>query len=63
MYPDICQGKMSILLEGLKYARTSLNDLLVLLRGSFKQHIEGIETVLIMLINDKLEVNGKIYYR
>ena len=38
--PDIFQGKMSSLMESLEYVRTYIDDLLVLTKCSFEDHLE-----------------------
>ena len=41
--PDLLQEKMFTLIEGLAYARTYLDDLLVISRGSFEDHIHDVD--------------------
>ena len=56
--PDIFQERMSYLMEGLEFARTYLDDLLCLTKGSFDTHLEHIEEILIRLRNANLKVNA-----
>jgi hypothetical protein len=43
--PDIFQEKMSELMFGLKFARTYLNDLLVVSKDTFESHVIHLEEV------------------
>ena len=56
--PDIFQEKMSELMDGLEFVRTYIDDLLVLTKGSFEDHLEKLERVLIRLEKAGLRVNG-----
>ena len=56
--PDIFQEKMSELMDGLEFVRTYIDDLLVLTKGSFEDHLEKLERVLQRLRNAGLRVNG-----
>ena len=56
--PDIFQDKMSTLMEGLEYARTYLDNLLCLPRGSFTKHLSDVEQVLVRLRNTNLKVDA-----
>ena len=47
--PDIFQEEMSGLMETLDYVRTYLDDLLVISKSSFGDHLTQIETVLYRL--------------
>ena len=53
--PDLLQEKMFTLIEGLAYARTYLDDLLVLSQGSFEEYLQDIELVLLRLKNVSLK--------
>ena len=48
---------MFTLMEGLEYARTYLDGLLVLSRGSFEEHLQDVERVLLFLKNVGLKVH------
>ncbi len=56
--PDIFQEKMSELMEGLEYVRTYIDDLLVLTKGSFEDHLEKLDRVLARLRQAGLRVNA-----
>ena len=56
--PDIFQEKMSELMEGLDFVRTYIDDLLILTKGSYEDHLEKLERVLIRLQKAGLRVNG-----
>ena len=61
--PDIFQEKMSELMEGLEFVRTYIDDLLVITKGSFEDHLEKLERVLVRLQKAGLRVNGnKSFY-
>jgi Reverse transcriptase (RNA-dependent DNA polymerase) len=61
--PDIFQEKMSELFDGLEFVRTYINDLLCLTKGSFKDHLEKLERVLLRLQEAGLKVNGnKLFF-
>jgi hypothetical protein len=57
--PDIFQEKVSILMEGLEFVRTYIDDLLVLSKGSFEDHLLKLELVLQRLQKAGLKVNAK----
>ena len=57
--PDIFQGKMSSLMESLEYVRTYIDDLLVLTKGSFEDHLEKLEVVLRRLQLANLRINAE----
>ena len=44
--PDIFQEKMGELMAGLDFARAYLDDLLIISRGSFDEHLEQLEQAL-----------------
>ena len=54
--PDIFQEKMNELMEGLEFARAYLDDLLVITKGGFKEHLEHLEQVLTRLSAAGLKV-------
>ena len=56
--PDIFQGKMSDLMQGLEFARAYIDDLLVISTGDFYQHIEHLDEVLTRLQASGLKVNA-----
>jgi len=56
--PDIFQEKMSDLMRNLIYVRTYLDDLLVITKGTFDDHLVKIETVFIRLQEARLRVNA-----
>ena len=41
--PDIFQEKMSELMAGLEFARAYLDDLLIISKGNFTDHLEQLE--------------------
>ena len=55
--PDIFQEKMSDLMSDLEYARAYLDDLLVISKDTFEEHLEHIEKVLTRLNEASLKVN------
>ena len=55
--PDIFQEKMSELMQDLEFARAYLDDLLVISKGTFLEHLEHIEKVLTRLSEAGLKVN------
>jgi len=56
--PDIFQEKMSDLMRNLIYVRTYLDDLLVITKGTFDDHLVKIEKVFIRLQEARLRVNA-----
>ena len=56
--PDIFQEKMSELMEGLEFVRTYIDDLLVITKESFEDHLEKLDLVLQRLEDAGLKVNG-----
>jgi hypothetical protein len=56
---DIFQEKMSELMQDLEYVRTYLDDLLVLTKGTFSDHLEKLDVVLQRLKDAGLQVNAK----
>ena len=55
---DIVQEKMSELMEGLEFVCTYIDNLLVLTKGSFDDHLEKLEQVLARVQKAGLRVNG-----
>ena len=55
---DIFQEKMGTLYQDLKYIRTYIDDLLVLSRGDFPDHLEKLNTVLERIRESGLKVNA-----
>ena len=56
--PDIFQEKMSELFDGLEYVRTYIDDLLILSKGTYEDHLEKLEKVLLRLRKAGLKVNA-----
>ena len=56
--PDIFQSKMSDLMLELEYVRTYLDDLLVISKDSFEDHLVKLEAVLYKLREAGLKVNA-----
>ena len=56
--PDIFQERMSGLMENLEYARTYIEDLLILSRGTFDNHLLKLQEVLDWLLKANLRVNA-----
>ncbi len=55
--PDIFQEKMNSLMDGLEFARAYLDDLLVISKNSFEEHLEHLEQVFTCLAEAGLKVN------
>ena len=56
--PDIFQEKMNDLMQGLEFCRAYLDDLLVISKGNFEDHLEQLEQVLSKLSEAGLRVNA-----
>jgi len=56
--PDIFQEKMSELMQGLEFVRAYLDDLLVISRGDFDQHLDHLEKVLERVTEAGLKINA-----
>ena len=56
--PDIFQEKMSELMAGLEFARAYLDDLLIISKGNFDDHLEQLEQALNRLSEAGLKVNA-----
>lgn len=57
--PDIFQEKMSTLFADLQFVRAYIDDLLVITKGSYEDHLEQLNTVLQRLKDAGLKVNAK----
>ena len=57
--PDIFQEKMSSLFADLQFVRAYIDDLLIITKGTFKDHLEQVRTVLQRLKGAGLKVNAK----
>jgi RNase H-like domain found in reverse transcriptase/Reverse transcriptase (RNA-dependent DNA polymerase)/Integrase zinc binding domain len=57
--PDIFQEKMSSLMQDLEYCRAYIDDLLILTKGDWKEHLRNLDTVLSRLREAGLKVNAK----
>ena len=57
--PDIFQEKMSELMQDLEYVRAYIDDLLIVTRGSYEDHLEKVNVVLQRLRETGLKVNAK----
>ena len=57
--PDIFQEKMTELFAGLDYVRAYIDDLLIISKGSYEEHLEHLDSVLIRLKQAGLKVNAK----
>ena len=55
--PDIFQEKMSDLMCNLEFARAYLDDLLVISKGTYAEHLEHLEIGLARLSEAGLKVN------
>ena len=57
--PDIFQEKMSILMDGLEFVRTYLDDLLIISNSTFEDHLRQLSTVLQRLRRAGLKINAE----
>ena len=57
--PDIFQEKMSNLMSDLEYVRTYIDDLLIITKGNWADHLDKVEQVLVRLEKAGLKVNAK----
>ena len=55
---DIFQEKMNKLFAGFDYVRAYINDLLVITKGSFEEHLKQLDTVLEKLETAGLKINA-----
>ena len=60
--PDIFQEKMSTLMDGLEFVRTYLDDCLCLTSGTWEDHLEKLEHVLVRLKSADLKVSAQKSY-
>ena len=56
--PDIFQEKMSELMFGLEFARAYLDDLLIVSKDDFENHLKYLEEVFTRLASAGLKVNA-----
>jgi Reverse transcriptase (RNA-dependent DNA polymerase) len=56
--PDIFHEKMSSLMSNLDYVRAYIDDLLILTKGTFVEHLQKHATVLARLKQAGLKVNA-----
>ena len=56
--PDIFQEKMTGLMATLEYVKAYIDDLLIISKDSFQDHLDKLEQVLIKLQNAGLKVNA-----
>lgn len=56
--PDIFQEKIAELFDGMDFVRAYIDDLLVLTKGDFEDHLEKLEEVLLRLEEAGLKVNA-----
>jgi RNase H-like domain found in reverse transcriptase/Reverse transcriptase (RNA-dependent DNA polymerase)/Integrase zinc binding domain len=56
--PDIFQEKMSNLMADLEFCRAYIDDLLILSKGTWSEHLENLETVFKRLKDSGLKVNA-----
>jgi hypothetical protein len=57
--PDIFQEKMSELMDGLDYVRAYIDDLLIISKGTYDDHLADVDKVLQRLTDAGLKVNAK----
>ena len=57
--PDIFQEKMSILMDGLEFVCTYLDDLLIISNSTFEDHLRQLSTVLQRLRRAGLKINAE----
>src|SRR5687768_8092590 len=56
--PDIFQEKMSELMAGLEFARAYLDNLLIITKGDFNEHLIHLEAAFIRLSEAGLKINA-----
>ena len=56
--PDIFQGRMSQLMMALDYVKTYIDDLLVISKSTFLDHLKKLRPVLIRLREAGLKINA-----
>src|SRR5687767_4645404 len=59
--PDIFQEKMSELMAGLGFAKAYLDDLLIISKEDFNEHLEQLEATLTRLSEAGLKINASKY--
>ncbi len=57
--PDIFQEQTSNLFHGIEFVRAYLDDLLVITKGTFEEHLKRLETILQRLQEVGLKVNAE----
>ena len=57
--PDIFQEQMSNLFHDIEFVRACLDDLLVITKGTFEEHLRSLETILQRLQEAGLKVNAE----
>ena len=57
--PDIFQEKMGTLMQDLEYARAYIDDLLIITKGTWQDHLDKLEQVLVRLEEAGLKINAK----
>jgi hypothetical protein len=57
--PDIFQEKMSLLLEGLDSVRVYIDDVLHVDKGTWKEHLTGLDEILSRVQSAGLKVNAR----
>ena len=55
--PDIFQEKMSELMSGLEFARAYIDDLLIISKHSFEEHLNHLDTVFSCVVEAGFKVN------
>ena len=60
--PDIFQEKMMELFDGMEYIRACIDDLLVLTKGDYDDHLEKLDRTLSRLTEAGLKVNARKSY-
>jgi hypothetical protein len=57
LVPDVFQNVMSKLVQGMEYVKTYLDDLLILINRSFKDHLLKLKMILARLSTAGMRVN------
>jgi Reverse transcriptase (RNA-dependent DNA polymerase) len=57
--PDIFQEKMSCLMAGLEYMQAYIDDLLIITKGTYLEHLQKLATVLTRLQQAVLKIKSK----
>ena len=58
-FPDIFQEKISEIMEGLEFVRAYIDDLMLISKGDWNDHLNKLEQVLQRLAEAGLKVNAK----